>query len=249
MRKVLVVAPAADTPEALGLREEQTKQAKVADDISFHFRPAKVKHLIYGSYHDDLLMHLGVLEAGIDAESEGFDAVVIDTMSDSGLPYLRSVLDIPVIGTGQAAFHTALLLGRKFSIVTLWHGWTRQYESCLGNYDLLDHCASIRATDNDPNLSTYLTGKEEDVFPELVEVSLRCIEEDGADVICVGSSSMFQAHAYMAEHLPVPVTSPGASALKMVETVLDMGLTHSRHAYRRADAPQGEKLHRMLDVY
>ena len=38
-----------------------------------------------------------MFEAGLDAADEGYDAICIDTMSDSGASALRSVLDIPVV--------------------------------------------------------------------------------------------------------------------------------------------------------
>lgn len=247
MKKVLVIMPGADNDEALETRKQQAQMAEFGDDVEFHFRPIKINSM-FGSYHDWLLLDLAVFEAGLDAEQEGFDAVAIDTMSDGGLNYLRCVLDIPVIGAGQAAYHTALLLGNKFSIVTMWDAWYGMYEKNLADYDLMDHCASIRAVDVVPDLDNYLGGKEEVVFPALVDVSMKCIEEDGADVICIGSTSMFQAHDYMKEHLPVPVTNPGALVYKMTETILDMGLTHTRRAYRKPDEVKRDTLHAMLDA-
>ena len=51
--------------------------------------------------------------AGLDAEKEGFSAVCIDTMSDSGVSALRSVLSIPVIGPGRTSMLTAMSLGQE----------------------------------------------------------------------------------------------------------------------------------------
>ncbi|MCT7264637.1 hypothetical protein, partial [Salmonella enterica] len=50
-------------------------------------------------------------------------------------------------------------------------------------------------------------------------------------VIVLGSTTMHQAHAYLAEHLPVPVLNPGLIAYKMCEVLLDLGLCHSKIAY------------------
>ena len=44
-----------------------------------------------------------MFEAGLSAEDDGYDAVCIDTMSDSGVNALRSVLDIPVIAPAKAS--------------------------------------------------------------------------------------------------------------------------------------------------
>ena len=54
---------------------------------------------------------VALFEAGRSAQEDGYDAVCIDTMSDSGVNALRSVLDIPVIGPGRCSYLTALMLG------------------------------------------------------------------------------------------------------------------------------------------
>jgi len=75
------------------------------------------------SAYDALLMDFSVVQAGIRAQDEGYSAVCIDTVSDSGLAALRSRLDIPVVAPSMAAFHVACMLGKKFSIITMWDEW------------------------------------------------------------------------------------------------------------------------------
>jgi allantoin racemase len=60
---------------------------------------------------------------------------------------------------------------------------------------------------------------------------MRCVEEDGADVILLGSTTMHQAHAYLTERLPVPVINPGPLTYRLAEAALKLGLSHSRAAY------------------
>lgn len=38
---------------------------------------------------------------------------------------------------------------------------------------------------------------------------MKCVEVDGADVIILGSTTRHEAHAYLAERLPVPIINPG----------------------------------------
>ena len=94
------------------------------------------------SYHDMLLMDWTVFQAGIEAEEEGYSAVVIDTVSDSGLRALRSRLSIPVLGPGECAFHLAMTLGKKFTILTMWDEWFPLYEKTLTEYGFWPRCAS-----------------------------------------------------------------------------------------------------------
>jgi allantoin racemase len=247
MRRVLVIVPAAATEESLAARRAQLGLARFGSDIEFDFKPVRSNPAWFDSYHDWILQDIAVFEAGLEAEADGYDAVCIDTMSDAGLNFLRSVLDVPVIGPGKAAYLVALMLGTRFSVLTMWDPWIGMYRKALREYGLEDKCASIRSIGVRPDLERYLADKQ-DAFPRLLEVATQCIDEDGADVICLGSTSMYQAHSYLAENLPVPVINPGPLVYKAAEALLDLGLTHSRRAYRRPDAPQKEKLHAMLEA-
>jgi allantoin racemase len=182
-------------------------------------------------HYEALLMDFYVAEAGLRAEDEGFDAVVIDTVSDSGLDALRSRLAIPVIGSGIVAYSVATMLGHQFSIVTMWDRWKFFYEKSLTQYGLRHKCASIRSINVTPDLDHLLAGKEDEVFPLLADTAQTCIEQDGADVIVLGSTTMYQAGDYLAQRLPVPVINPGRVALKMAETLVDLRLTHSKQAF------------------
>ena len=85
-----------------------------------------------------------------------------------------------------------------------------------------------------------MSGKE-DVFPRLEEAARLCIEEDGADVLCLGSTTMHQAHAYLTDRLDVPVINPGPLTYKIVEALLGLGLSHSRQSLQRPDHPRGRR--------
>ncbi|MBE0582849.1 MAG: hydrogenase expression protein HupH [Desulfofustis sp.] len=246
MPKVLVVVPFAFDDTGVANREAQLQSVKLGPDIDFHYRPVKAGPDFYDSYHDWLLADVSIFEAGMTAQEEGYDAVCIDTMSDSGMNALRSVLDIPVIGPGRTSYHMALMLGNKFAVLTQWDPWINLYKKGLQEYGLADKCASIRSINVPPDVKNLLGGKEEVIFPQLLEAGLRCVE-DGADVICLGSTTMHQSHAYLAKNLPVPVINPGPLTYKLAETVLELGLTHSRKAYPKPNVPKPAMTKAMLD--
>lgn len=247
MAKVLVLVPFAFDEKGLANRRAQQKSVKLGPDIDFDYRPVKAGPALFDSYHDWLLADVSMYEAGITAQEDGYDAVCIDTMSDSGANALRSVLDIPVIAPGKASYLMALLLGNRFSVLTQWDPWKGLYAKSLQEYGLTDKCASIRSINVPPDVENLLGGKEEVVFPLLVEAGLQCVE-DGADAICLGSTTMHQAHAHLAENLPVPVINPGPLTYKLAEAVLGLGLTHSRKAYPKPSVPKLELAHAMLEA-
>jgi allantoin racemase len=171
------------------------------------------------------------LEAGCRAEEEGFSAVCINSMSDSGVAALRSRLTIPVVGTAQATYHLACQLGKKFAILSMWDNWRWLYDKVLTEQGLHHRLAAIRSIGVRPDTAELLAGKEDSVFPLLMDAARRAIEEDGADVLVLGSTTMHQSHAYLAAHLPVPVLNPGLVAFKACETLIDLGLSHSRKGF------------------
>ena len=86
-------------------------------------------------------------------------------------------------------------------------------------------------------MTELLEGKEV-VFGKLKEQAEKAIEEDGADVIVLGSYHASSAE-YLAANLPVPVF-PGQVAYKFLETQIELGLTHSKRAFqlRRSQSTQ-----------
>ena len=247
MKKVLVIVPFPMSEANRDQRRAQLDGVSLGPDIAFEFRSVKAAPKNYVSASDMVLAEIGALEAGLEAEAEGFDAVCIDTMSDSGLAALRSELTIPVIGPGRASVLMAMMLGKRFSIIALWPHWRHLYEKTLMELGVAHACASIRSLDLTPDNQGLLAGKEEDVFPALEALARRCIEEDRADVILLGSTTMHQAHSYLAERLAIPVINPGPLTYKLAEAVLGLGLTHSRAAYPVSPAPRRAMIHGMLD--
>lgn len=246
MKQVLVLVPFPMSAENRALRAAQTEAVDLGPDIAFSFESVAVAPRNYTSASDLALAEIGMLEAGLDAEARGFDAVCIDTMSDSGVAALRSELSIPVIGPGRVAMLTALMLGNRFSIVTMWEEWRHLYTRTLRDLRLEAHCASIRAIGVTPDNRGLLGGKEDAIFPLLEAAARACIDADGAEVIVLGSTTMHQAHGYLAERLPVPVINPGPLSYKLAESLLGLGLSHSPAAHPRPRVPQHETIRALL---
>jgi allantoin racemase len=246
MPKVLVVVPFPMSEENRRGRASQLGAVKLGPGIEFHFRPVRAAPANYTSEHDSVLADASILDACKSAEDEGYDAVCIDTMSDSGLAAARSVLDIPVIGPGRASMLVALMLGERFSILIMWDRWRHLYRKTIAELGLGARVASIRSIGVRPDNRRLLAGKEEEVFPLLLAAAEQCVAEDGAEVILLGSTTMHQAHAYLAARLPVPVINPGPLTYKLAESALALGLRHSRKAFPQPLAPRLEMIDAML---
>jgi allantoin racemase len=212
-------------------RAAQVPQDILGPDTEVVCVPVRNAGALLDSAYDALVFDMYVTELGLRAEEEGFDAVVIDTMSDSGLWALRSRLSIPVFGPGLVTYCVAMMLGKKFSIVTMWDKWSPLYEKNLDLYRVREHCASIRSVQIPPDVEQLFTGKEDEMFQTLTAEAQKAIDEDGADVILLGSTTMHQAGDYMAKHLAAPVINPGPVSIKLAETFVQLGLSHSKVAF------------------
>jgi allantoin racemase len=247
MSRVLVLVPFALDDDGLARRAEQTREVALNQDVTYEFRAVKAGPTSFTSPHDWLLLDMALFEAGLGAEEEGFDAVVIDTVSDSGSDALRSMLDIPVVAPGRASLIFSLTLGRRFGIMAQWEPALARYEKVLDEWGLRARCAGVEHFDSPPDFSNLIVGKEDEILPKMEAACHRLIER-GSDVICLGSTTMHQAHAHLSAVLEVPVVNPGPLSYKLVETVLAFGLSHSRTAYPRPLVPKPQMVSAMLDA-
>lgn len=248
MKRVLVIVPFPMSVENRAKRAAQLDAVELGPGIEFVFESVRVAPKNYVSASDMVLAEFGAYEAGVEAERRGFDAVCIDTMSDSGLAALRAELTIPVIGPGRASVLMAMMLGQRFSILAMWPHWHHLYRKVLTELGVERHCASIRWIDAVPDNQGLLGEKAEAVIDALEDVARRAIEEDGADVLLLGSTTMHETHGALAARLPVPVVNPGPLTYKLAEAVLGLGLTHSKRAYPASPAPQDAVVHAMVDA-
>ena len=246
MKKILVIVPFAMSADNLLLRQQQLAGLQFGPELVFDYRCVKAGPVNYSSHHDFVLADASIFEAGCRAQDEGYAAVCIDTMSDSGVAALRSVLDIPVFGPGKVSMLTALMLGDRFSILTMASRWKPLYKKALDELGLHHKCASVRAIEVPPDNQGLLSGEEDAVFPLLEAAARLAIEVDGAEVLILGSTTMHQAHAYLEARLPVPVINPGPLSYKMAEAALGLGLRQSRQAYPKPLHPRLDMLEAMM---
>lgn len=246
-RRVKIIVPIPMDAAGVANRASQLPDEMVGPDYDVDFVAVKTGAALGDSYHDMLLMDATVYAAGLRAQEEGYAAVCIDTVSDSGLYALRSRLTIPVFGPGMIAFHVACMLGQKFSIITMWDEWFPLYKKTLTEYALWPRLASMRSINTRPDLQELLDGKEEVVFEKIEREALAAIEQDGADVIVLGSTTMHQSHHYLSEKLSVPVINPGVTMYKLCEAFLDLGLAHSKKAFPSPEVPKDHIFHFLSD--
>jgi allantoin racemase len=246
--KILVLVPFPMSGEHLDIRIAQSKTFEFGPTVEFYYKPVKWGGTNFVGPYDYVVGDFTMLEAGLQAQCDGYDAVCIDTMSDSGVAALRAVLDIPVIGPGRATILTAMLLGDKFGMLVMWDRWLGLYKKVMDELGVWHKYVGHQSIESPPDRFSLLGGKEEEVLPKLLKAGERLVSENRADVIILGSTTMHQAHDFLAANLPVPVISPGPLSYGVAQLLIKQRLAHSRKAYPSPVGRSDLYIHAMLDA-
>lgn len=170
--------------------------------------------------------------ASLRAEQEGFDAVLITCFDDPWLWQIRQLIDIPVIGFGEAAMTAATMMGDKFGIVTASVYNPYRTGEQVARYGLKERCAGVRGlTIPEPDLFEGFINAEK-VVDEFIRVGRELIR-DGADILIPGCgliSPVLRLAAGMEDRYPnglteldgVPVLDVLTIGIKTAEFMADM---------------------------
>ncbi|MBL4768219.1 MAG: aspartate/glutamate racemase family protein [Rhodobacteraceae bacterium] len=153
------------------------------------------------------------------------DAIVIACFDDTGLDAVRCLVDMPVIGIGEAAYHAASMISAKFSVITTLSRSVSGLEANLSRYGLAARCVKVRATDI-PVLQLE-EGNVETIDKIRHEIRL-AITEDKAEAIVLGCAGMADLMALLAAEFGVPVVDGVSSAVTLAEALVAAGLKTSK---------------------
>ena len=184
------------------------------------------------SVYDELLSSPPSLEVLIARQAD-FDGFIIGCFSDHPVIYAgREMTSKPVIGIMEAALYLACMVGHSFSVISSGDRGIPIFQDAVQHYGLTGRCASVRSTGTavlDLEASSGIN-----VEDLILEEARKAVEEDGAEVICLGCAGMSGLDRRMKSELGVPVIDGVAAAVKLIEAIVGYGLQTSK---RRAFAP------------
>ncbi|WP_455364210.1 aspartate/glutamate racemase family protein [[Eubacterium] cellulosolvens] len=161
------------------------------------------------------------------AEKEGYDAVSIDCAMDPSPRAVKEIANIPIVSGGEASRTLALLLGDKFSVITVLTNTAKVIKSKIVAAGIESRCASVRSAEIPVlELKDYKKAKKK----ILVEAK-KAIHEDGADVIVLGCTGMAMLAQDLQRELKIPIVEPATAGIKLAEILVQMKLAHSRISF------------------
>lgn len=126
-----------------------------------------------------------VIRLALEAERAGYDAFVVGHFQEPGLLEIRTAVDIPVIGLGEATLLAGLTMGRKIGLVTIDPLFIDWHERQVRAHAIEARIAGIHALQM--NLQRFMKAFSEDttyaeVRAEFVD-QVRPLVAAGAEVI------------------------------------------------------------------
>ena len=211
-----------------GLLREIASPGTEIDIFGLETDPEKSHLGTVQSAYDAAYSTIGDLKCAMAAEEAGYQAVIIPCGGDPGIAPLREVLTIPVVPPGSAAKHLCSLLGPRFSIITTGKGPVKRTE--VHERDGLMKLVSIHPVGlTVPEVRV----KPREAYEAMVREGRRAVEEYGAASVTFGCMSMgfLMVDEKLTEDIGVPAVNPVKVAVKTAETLIDLGLAHSKNAY------------------
>jgi allantoin racemase len=185
------------------------------------------------SEYDEAMALPDMLQKVRQAEADGMQAIIINCASDPGIDAARELVSIPVIGVAQASFSLAAQLSQRFSVIAILERDRPDLDRMFRLYGVLDRVASIRVMDI-PVLQLF-TDRDK-AIKAMSDAAFLAVREDRAEAItfdCTGLSNIIPeiARRLSAAGFNVPVINPVAAAMKLAESLVELGLCHSKVTY------------------
>ncbi len=178
---------------------------------------------VEGNY-ESYLAAIAVMET-VRRYDQPFDAVIQAGYGEHGREGLQELLEVPVVDITEAAASTAQFLGHKYSVVTTLDRAVPLIEDRLKLAGLDARCASVRASglgvldlEADPHAAVEAIAAE----------AVRAVQEDHAEVICLGCGGMAELNEHVAARTGVPIVDGVAAAVTIAESLVRLGLTTSK---------------------
>jgi allantoin racemase len=162
------------------------------------------------------------------------DAVVLAGFGRVGIDALKEALTVPVVSIAEASMAIACLLGHRFTTLTMLQQFIPYQQDLVRYYGFDAKCASVRAINI--NVEACVTHRAQ-ALRELTEQIRTIVSEDRAEVVILACAGLCGYDQELSRLAGIPVLDPVAVGVKVAESLVALGLCHSK-ARKFAPPPQ-----------
>lgn len=153
------------------------------------------------------------------------DAVVLAGFGRVGLDALKEALTVPVVSIAEASMALACLLGHRFTTLTMLQQFIPYQQDLVRVFGFEAKCASVRAINI--NVEECVTDRER-TLAQLTEEIQKAVSADRAEVVILACAGLCGYDAELTRLAGVPVLDPVAVGVKVAESLVGLGLSHSK---------------------
>lgn len=220
--KILVVNVNTTESMTAGIGEQARRAAAPGTQI-VALTPRFGAESVEGNF-ESYLAAVGVMDRVL-SYPEPYDAVIQAGYGEHGREGLQELLEVPVVDITEAAASTAMFLGHRYSVITTLDRAVPLIEDRLLLAGLDRRCASVRSS----GLAVLeLESDPERAVAAIVEEAQRAVQDDHAEVICLGCGGMAELEAEVRSRTGVPVVDGVAAAVTIAESLVRLGLSTSK---------------------
>lgn len=221
--QILLINPnstASMTEQALRTAQRVASPGTVIDARTGSGTPVSIE-----GFSDEALSIPAMLADIRAAEAAGAEATVIACFDDPGLDAAREYAAGPVLGICQAAVQAAMVVAKRFSIITTLPRSVPAIEDLVLRYGASQHCRRVRCIDL-PVLT--LESEPERAFDLLLAEIARARDEDRAEAVVLGCAGMSEMTDALTAATGVVVIDGIVVAIKAAEALVGAGLRTSK---------------------
>ncbi|MHA1138062.1 MAG: aspartate/glutamate racemase family protein [Candidatus Thorarchaeota archaeon] len=165
-----------------------------------------------------------------------FDAIIIGCAGDPGLGAVRELMDVPVIGPAESAYHIACMVADRFSVISPKQAGGKGVADDLvartREMGLNSRLASVEFVEM-PVVDMW--SEDPTAVIKQAKIAIDKAKENGAGAVVLGCMSMAFRTANTKWDVGIPIINPLTAAIKIAESFVDMDIQQSRVTYPAAD--------------
>jgi len=222
--KLLVVNPNSSEPVTAQIMESARRAAAASTELIGITTKGGTRNIdsAFGDYLSGAFMIRTCLEA-VTVHTP--DAVVLAGFGRVGIDALKEALTIPVVSIAESSMAMACVLGHRFTTLTMLQQFIPYQQDLVRYYGFEAKCASVRAI----NINVEECAIHRDkTLRELREQIQKVVTEDRAEVVILACAGLCGYDVELSRLAGVPVLDPVTVGVKVAESIVALGLSHSK---------------------
>ena len=197
------------------------------------------------------------IAAGLDAQEQGFDAMVLATIANPMIREIRTLIDIPAVGYGDTAFRLAALYGQRFGILffnSVREGFWPDHVRNMGLAESFVGVMLAGVSFHDVVEAHGNKARSAEVVAQVVATGERMVKEMGANVLVPGEMplNLLLAESGVSNIAGATVIDGLAITFKTAEMMVDLrrssGMMQSRAGWGHK-APDARRVAQVQAFY